>query len=73
MHFLMFCKQKLSDTTIDKCKFANWEIFEKKLFGTDRIPFDLKHLELIDQIGDKAINNDLILENLDEIFKTIST
>ncbi len=73
LELLKWCKQKSFDTTIDTCGFVNWEVFEKILPYTDRILFDLKHLESSKHFEGTEVKNKLILENLDKILKTNTT
>jgi len=73
LELLKRCKQKSLDTTVDTCGFVSWETFEKVLPYTDRILFDLKHLDSSDHLEGTAVKNEIILENLRKILKTDNT
>ncbi len=66
-------KRHSIDTTIDTCGFVKWEDFEGVLPFTDRVLFDLKHLNSQDHKSATGVENDLILANLEKLLHSGKT
>lgn len=72
LQFFKRCREKSLDTTLDTSGFAKWEEIEKILPYTDRILYDLKHLDPDRHLQGTGVKNDLILDNLLRIVNTES-
>jgi pyruvate formate lyase activating enzyme len=72
LELLKQLKMHSIDTTIDTCGFFKWDRFKPALDYTDRILFDIKHLDSELHEKETGVGNELILANLDQLIEDSS-